>query len=117
MTRVDPVYLAEIPGAVLVSDRASWAAAVAGRLGEPDPVMVAAFLALGYPVGAATPFRGVRALGAQQPADGHRRPASVVSRGPGRRAPRATGRTTRSRPPWSTRSGRWASGACRSSCP
>jgi hypothetical protein len=66
LTRVDPVYLAEVPGAVLVSDRASWAAAVAGRLGEPDPVMVAAFLALGYPVGAATPYRGVRALGGRQ---------------------------------------------------
>jgi hypothetical protein len=66
LTRVDPVYLAEIPGAVVVSDRASWAAAVAGRLGEPDPAMVAAFLSLGYPVGAATPFRGVRALGARQ---------------------------------------------------
>jgi hypothetical protein len=63
LTRVDPVYLAEIPGAVVVSDRASWAAAVAGRLGEPDPVTVAAFLSLGYPLGAATPFRGVRALG------------------------------------------------------
>jgi asparagine synthase len=66
VTRVDPVYLAEVPGAVVVSDRASWAAAVAGRLGEPDPVMIAAFLALGYPVGAATPFRGVRALGGRQ---------------------------------------------------
>jgi hypothetical protein len=66
VTRVDPVYLAAAPGAVLVSDRASWAAAVAGRLAEPDPVMVAAFLALGYPVGSATPFRGVRALGAQR---------------------------------------------------
>jgi hypothetical protein len=66
LTRVDPVYLAEVPGAVVVSDRAAWAAAVTGRLGEPDPVMVAAFLSLGYPVGAATPFRGVRALGAQQ---------------------------------------------------
>jgi len=66
VTRVDPVYLAEVPGAVVVSDRASWAAAVAGRLGEPDPVMVAAFLSLGYPVRAATPFRGVRALGAQR---------------------------------------------------
>jgi Asparagine synthase len=65
VTRVDPVYLAEVPGAVVVSDRASWAAAVAGLLGEPDPVMVAAFLALGYPVSAATPFRGVRALGAR----------------------------------------------------
>jgi hypothetical protein len=66
VTRVDPVYVAELPGAVVVSDRASWAAAVAGRLGEPDPVMVAAFLALGYPVGAATPFRGVQALRAEQ---------------------------------------------------
>jgi hypothetical protein len=66
MTRVDPVYLAEGPGAAVVADRASWAAAAAGRLGEPDPVMVAAFLALGYPIGAATPFRGVRALGGQQ---------------------------------------------------
>src|ERR1700720_3494913 len=42
VTRVDPVYQAEVPGAVLVSDRASWAAAVAGRLAEPDPVMAAA---------------------------------------------------------------------------
>jgi hypothetical protein len=66
VTRVDPVYLAEVPGAVLVSDRASWAAAVAGRLAEPDPVMAAAFLSLGYPVGATTPFRGVRALGGQR---------------------------------------------------
>jgi Asparagine synthase len=66
VTRVDPVYLAEVPGAVLVSDRASWVAAVAGRLAEPDPVMAAAFLSLGYPVGAATPFRGVRALGAER---------------------------------------------------
>jgi hypothetical protein len=66
VTRVDPVYLAEVPGAVVVSDRASWAAAVTGRLSEPDPVTVAAFLALGYPVGTATPFRGVRALGARQ---------------------------------------------------
>jgi len=66
MTRVDPVYLAEVPGAVVVSDRASWAAAVTGRLTEPDPVMVGAFLSLGYPVGAATPFRSVRALGGQR---------------------------------------------------
>ncbi len=66
VTRVDPVYLSEVPGAVVVSDRASWAAAVTGRLGQPDPVMVAAFLSLGYPVGAATPFRGVRALGGRQ---------------------------------------------------
>jgi hypothetical protein len=32
-------------------------------MGDPDPAMVSAFLSLGYPVGAATPFRGVRALG------------------------------------------------------
>ena len=62
-TRVDPVYLAETGGGVVISDRASWAAAVTGRLGDPDPAMIGAFLSLGYPVGAATPFRGVRALG------------------------------------------------------
>ena len=62
-TRVDPVYLAETGGAVVISDRASWAAAVTGRVGDPDPAMIGAFLSLGYPVGAATPFRGVRALG------------------------------------------------------
>jgi hypothetical protein len=63
LARVDPVYLAEVPGAVVICDRASWAAAVTGRLGEHDPVMIAAFLSLGYPLGAATPFRRVRALG------------------------------------------------------
>jgi hypothetical protein len=63
LTRVDPVYLAEVPGAVVVSDRASWAAAATGRLRDPDPVMIGAFLSLGYPLGHATPFRGVRALG------------------------------------------------------
>jgi hypothetical protein len=66
-TRVDPVYLAEVPGAVVVSDRASWTAAATGRLRDPDPVMIGAFLSLGYPLGGATPFRGVRAL------DGDRR--------------------------------------------
>jgi len=64
LARVDPVYLAEIPGAMVVSDRACWAAAVTGRLGDHDPAMIGAFLSLGYPVGAATPFRRVRALGA-----------------------------------------------------
>ena len=63
ITRTDPVYIAELPGAVVVSDRAAWAAAVTGRLNAPDPVMLAAFLNLGYPVGAVTPFQGVRALG------------------------------------------------------
>ena len=66
LARVDPVYVAEVPGAVVISDRASWAAAVSGRLGEPDPAMVGAFLAFGYPVGAATAFRRVRALGCSQ---------------------------------------------------
>ena len=63
LTRVDPVYRAEVTGAVVISDRACWAAAVAGRLGDRDPAMAGAFLSLGYPVGDATPFRGVRALG------------------------------------------------------
>jgi Asparagine synthase len=94
LTRVDPVYLAEIPGAVVVSDRASWIASVTGRLRDPDPVMIGAFLSLGYPLGGATPFRGVRAL------DGDRclRAAAgrlVVTRGG--RAIRA-GRVTRDRP-------------------
>jgi len=64
LARVDPVYRAEVPGAVVLSDRASWAAAVTGRLRDTDPVLVGAFLSLGYPVGAATPFRGVYALAA-----------------------------------------------------
>ena len=63
LARVDPVYLTQIPGAVLVCDRASWSAAVAEAFGHHDPVMVGAFLSMGYPIGAATPFRGVRALG------------------------------------------------------
>jgi len=63
LARVDPVYRTEVAGAVVVSDRACWAAAVTGRMGDPDPAMAGAFLSLGYPVGDATPFRGVRALG------------------------------------------------------
>ena len=59
LARTDPVYVAAGPGAVVVSDRAGWAASVTGRLGDPDPVMIAALLNLGYPLGAATPFRGV----------------------------------------------------------
>jgi Asparagine synthase len=66
VARVDPVYLAEVRGAAVVSDRACWAAAVTGRLDTHDPVMAGAFLAVGYPVGAVTPFRGVRALGCDQ---------------------------------------------------
>jgi Asparagine synthase len=63
LARIDPVYLAETPGAVVVSDRAGWAAAVTGRLENYDPVLVGALVCLGYPTGAATAFRGVRALG------------------------------------------------------
>ncbi len=66
LARIDPVYVAEVPGAVVVSDRACWAAAVTGRLGEHDPAMVGAFLAVGYPFGAATAFRRVGALGCGQ---------------------------------------------------
>jgi hypothetical protein len=62
LAQVDPVYRVEVPGAVVVSDRACWAAAVTARMSDPDPAMIGAFLSLGYPVGAATPFRGVRAL-------------------------------------------------------
>jgi Asparagine synthase len=66
VARVDPVYLAEVRGAAVVSDRACWAAAVTGRLDTHDPVLAGAFLAVGYPVGAVTPFRGVRALACDQ---------------------------------------------------
>ena len=66
LARVDPVYVAETPSAVVVSDRATWAAAVTGRLRDHDQVMVSAFLQLGYPLRAATPFRHVRALGGDQ---------------------------------------------------
>jgi hypothetical protein len=36
LARVDPVYRAEVAGAVVVSDRACWAAAATGRLGDPS---------------------------------------------------------------------------------
>ncbi len=62
LARIDPVYLAQTSGAVVVCDRACWAAAATGRFGDHDPALVGAFLSLGYPVGAATPFRGVRAV-------------------------------------------------------
>ncbi len=47
LTRVDPVYLAEVVGAAVVSDRACWAAAVTGRLGDPghSDVVVAGLIA------------------------------------------------------------------------
>jgi hypothetical protein len=62
LTRVDPVYVAEVPGAVILSDRAMWAAAVADRLGDHDPPLACALLNTGYPLGAVTPFRSVSAL-------------------------------------------------------
>jgi len=61
-TRVDPVYVAEVPGAVIVCDRAMWAAWTANRLGDHDPLLACALLNPGFPLGAATPFRGVFAL-------------------------------------------------------
>jgi asparagine synthase (glutamine-hydrolysing) len=62
LTRVDLVYRAELPGAVILSDRAMWAAAVADRLGDMDPSLACALLNTGYPLGATTPWRGVAAL-------------------------------------------------------
>jgi hypothetical protein len=62
LTRVDPVYVAETRGTVVLSDRAMWAAAVADRIGEHDPDHVCALLNSGFPLGTATPFKGVSAL-------------------------------------------------------
>jgi hypothetical protein len=62
VTRVDPVYRAEVPGAVIVSDRATWAAWTATRLDDHDPLLACALLNPGFPLGSATPFRGVSAL-------------------------------------------------------
>jgi hypothetical protein len=63
LTRVDPVYAAEVPDAVILSDRAMWVAAVAGRLTHFDSLHPCALLGgPGFPLGAVTPFTGVRAL-------------------------------------------------------
>ena len=62
LTRVDPVYLAEVPGAVIVADRATWAAWTASRLGDHDPLQLCALLNPGFPLGSVTPFAGVAAL-------------------------------------------------------
>ena len=62
LTRVDPVYAAELPGAVILSDRAMWAASVADRLGNLDSSHACALLNTGFPLGATTPWRGVSAL-------------------------------------------------------
>jgi hypothetical protein len=56
------VYLAEVPGAVIVADRAIWAAWTASRLDAHDPLHVAALLNPGFPLGSVTPFTGVSAL-------------------------------------------------------
>ena len=61
-TRVDPVYVAEVAGAVVISDRAMWAAWTADRLDDHDPLLACALLNPGFPLGSATPFRGVSAL-------------------------------------------------------
>ena len=61
-TRVDPVYVAEVAGAVILSDRAMWAAWTADRLDDHDPLLACALLNPGFPLGSATPFRGVSAL-------------------------------------------------------
>jgi len=66
ITRIDPVYLAEQPDAIVLSDRAGWAAAVTGRRTARDPVLIAAMINLGFPLGAHTPYRGVRALAGGQ---------------------------------------------------
>ncbi len=63
ITRVDPVFLAPAGRATVLSDRATWAAAVTGRLGDADALLYAGLLGPGYPLGAVTPFAGVRALG------------------------------------------------------
>jgi hypothetical protein len=61
-TRVDPVYVAEVAGAVILSDRAMWAAWTAERLDDHNPLLACALLNPGFPLGSATPFRGVSAL-------------------------------------------------------
>ena len=64
-----------MPGAVIVADRATWAAWTASRLDAHDPLHVAALLNPGFPLGSATPFTGVSALTAvHHPAPAQRRP-------------------------------------------
>jgi hypothetical protein len=63
MARIDPVYVADGPDAVLLSDRAMWVAYVAGRLADHEPMHSSALVAgPGYPLGMVTPFAGVYAL-------------------------------------------------------
>jgi hypothetical protein len=62
LTRVDPVYLAEVPGAVVVADRATWAAWTSSRLDDHDSLHLCALLNPGFPLGSVTPFTGVAAV-------------------------------------------------------
>jgi Asparagine synthase len=62
VTRVDPVYVAEVSDSVIVADRAIWVAWTASRLDAHDPLHVAALLNPGFPLGSATPFTRVSAL-------------------------------------------------------
>jgi hypothetical protein len=62
VTRVDPVYLAEVAGAVVVADRAAWAAWTTSRLAGHDPLHLCALLNPGFPLGSVTPFSGVTAV-------------------------------------------------------
>jgi hypothetical protein len=62
VARIDPVYVAEVTGGAIVSDRATWAAWAASRLDDHDPLLVCALLNPGFALGAVTPFRRVSAL-------------------------------------------------------
>jgi hypothetical protein len=62
ITRVDPVYVAEVSDSVIIADRATWVAWTASRLDAHNPLHVAALLNPGFPLGSATPFTGVSAL-------------------------------------------------------
>jgi hypothetical protein len=62
VTRVDPVYLTDVPGAVIVADRATWAAWTASRLDDHDSRQLCALLSPGFPLGSVTPFAGVHAV-------------------------------------------------------
>jgi hypothetical protein len=62
VTRVDPVYLAEVPGAAIVADRVTWAAWTSSRLVDHDSLHLCALLNPGFPLGSVTPFAGVSAV-------------------------------------------------------
>ncbi len=62
VTRVDPVYLAEVPGAAIITDRAAWAAWTSSRLDDYDSLHLCALLNPGFPLGSVTPFTSVSAV-------------------------------------------------------